>query len=436
MDADAVALRYPDVPDEFVFSLAIPNGYNGLSKENKVLYNSEKNIYNAQLKINKDERLLHQTKCDLAFSDLSDQFHIDCVARKRIYEMKKAALAQNPVPEPSATYRAILADIELKYAPNKPVDIESWQKKAKSINCRDGRGFQTNCNEFIEAIEELTALNAAPDRMMIQKWISEHFLKDAPSDFRSRLPGFGALNAADAVAGAVQPAVPRWRTFLNELASDISNFASWDYIKTNDQKAEGRVVSVNQSATTSYCYRCGKYGHNKKDCTSTRCVCGLYLNKVPNGHNTGDTSHDAKRVDYLKLYNERNKKSADRGGRPGGRGDDRRNPSGRGGRGRGATTVKGGSNSPQNPKPDAKDGKSESKPPSAAQVTALIETAAIQTEQMSKLLKSHEKLKVKLARTLDADDDAESQSQSDNDEGRNNKFSSTSMVVAKKRRRN
>jgi hypothetical protein len=351
--------------------------------------------------------------------------------------MKKAALAQVPVPEPSVTYRAIIADIELKYAPNKPVDIESWQKKAQAINCRDGRGFQTNCNEFIEALEELTTLNAAPDRMMIQRWISEHFLKDAPSDFRSRLPAFGALNATDAVAGAVQPAVPRWRTFLNELASDISNFASWDYIKDSDKKAEGRTVTIQQVSATSYCYRCGKYGHAKKDCTSTRCVCGIYMNKLPNGHNTGDSSHDAKRVELLKLYNERNKKSsADRGTRPGGRGaDGGRNPSGRGGRGRGATQVKGGSNqSSQNSKSaSGKDGKADAKVPLADKVTSLIESAAAQTDQMTKLLKSHDKLKVKLARTLDAQEDAESES-SDDDDGKKTK-TSTALVVSKKKRR-
>jgi hypothetical protein len=168
--AAQVLLYNPAPLAPFVPSMPLgPNGYNGLNAANKATYSRELNKYDQDLKINTELIRQHNLKLDLAFSDLQDQFQIGCVARKDIDEMITVAETTIPPPAGDVTYRAIVADIELKYAPNKPVDIEYWQKKAQSLNIRDGRGFSINSTEFIEAINQLTTLGVPPDRMMIQR---------------------------------------------------------------------------------------------------------------------------------------------------------------------------------------------------------------------------------------------------------------------------
>jgi hypothetical protein len=343
--------------------------------------------------------------------------------------MLAAARRANPPEEGSVVYRAILEDIELKFAPNKPVDIEFWQKKAQSINCRDGRGFQVNCNDFTEAIQELEYLNAAPDRMMMQKWISDHFLKDAPINMLTRLNEFGNHNEADAVLGAPQPAVPRWKTLLAAIARDISHYPQWDYIKSTDTKTEGRTVTFQAGATpTSFCYKCGKWNHAKKDCHSTACICGKYLNKLPEGHTTTDAAHDAKRVEVLKARTNQDSKSGrgTTGGRTGGR------TSGRGGRGRGNPQK----DSKDDKKADSKDkDKSKDKAvlPLPAQVSSLIKTNAAQADQIAKLQKSYDRYTAKSSRKGSYDDDSDSSSRSSGS-GRSSVKASSSASKKKKRR--
>jgi len=251
--AASVALRNPAPLAAFVPSMNMPNGYDGLNAANKALYNQEYNRYAQSLKINNDLIREHNLKLDSAFSDLQDQFQIGCVARKDIDALIADAEAAVPPVDGDVTYRAIIADIETKYAPNKPVDIEFWQKRAQSLNIRDGRGFSINSTEFIEAVNQLTTLGVPPDRMMIQRWISQGFMKDSPLQLIPYLSSLGRLNQTDAVVGAVQPAIPRWRAFLTEVAAEIANFPHLDHFKSNDNKAETRVITNQASASTSYC---------------------------------------------------------------------------------------------------------------------------------------------------------------------------------------
>jgi hypothetical protein len=213
--------RNPPLMAAFVPSFAMPaGGYNALPIASKSLYMTESNAWNSMDKLVREKRAKHTAHCNLAFSDLNSLFSSDCFVRRRIFEMRKAAHALIPLPEDSDVYLQILVYIQT-YAPNKPVDIETWLKTAQALSCRDGRGWAVNCGEFVEALEHLQDLGALPDRMTIQRWISEIFLKDAPSAMRSHLSAYGRDNATDATAGAVQPAVPRWKTLLETLSIDI-----------------------------------------------------------------------------------------------------------------------------------------------------------------------------------------------------------------------
>jgi hypothetical protein len=393
---DAIDEAYPPLPGPF--QPTILGNYIDMSQPNKNIYNTEDSEYKKNKLAISTLRALHRKKCGLAISVLESLFDIDSNARISIAEERMNLEALTPPTELSVIYLAQLALLKLRFAPNKPTDGALYISKLESINFADGRGFATNSNEFAQALNALAKMNSTPDRLVIQKYLSDG-LKQLPN------LNMHLLQLATANSSADIPAVPSWRTCLNSCEFSVTNYPSWAIPPPSGNNNSAYSVS-------SYCITCGR-GNHCINCTFKHCICGIDLVANPN-HRATDKEHDKLRADFF--ANKKSQGSGDSGGRGGGGGrsgnsrggrspgrggrDGGRGRGGRGGRSdsdRGANHSKKGSSSSK-----GKEDKSNNDHKSISHTLSEVEkTVAL----MAKACEANLKLQTKLNKQLDTDDD-------------------------------
>ena len=304
--------RYPILPGPFVSSVmppgAIDGAYAALSQANKTIYMAEKNAYDLSLRSIKEQIKECHKHIDIAIAKIEKRFFHSCAVRKRFYQIRTEIGLLPAPPTQVDKYRQMKAYV-FTFKPDKPKDIDRYLNVLKTTNCRNGEGWQVNSDNFADALHYLQGMGNLPDRLSIQKWISEVLLRGAPEMMRYPLLLYGKQNAEDLKPGAPEPAIPRWVTCINEITDIVDQFPELDYIGKMPS-AETRVTTY-QYTVANYCPKCGRDGHSGDVCTYSKCVCRGPLNA---GHNLADAEHEQNRKNIAEFVKQR-REQTNQGGR-------------------------------------------------------------------------------------------------------------------------
>jgi hypothetical protein len=381
----------PALPDPFESSIA--GIYANMTLANKNTYNLEEAEYKRNLLAITTARSLHRKKCGLAIAHLESLFDIDSNARIFIVEERMRLEATDVPVNLAAVYLAQLALLKLRFAPNKPTDGAIWIKKLETINFADGRGFSTNSNEFTQALNALTQMNLPPDRLVIQKYLSDA-LFDLPN-LNQHLMELAVANSSDVI-----PAVPSWKTCLEKCEFSVSNYPKWG--QPNPTIESNAAYSV-----STYCHKCGRNNHCI-NCTFKHCICGKDLIAYP-AHRATDKEHDKLRAEFNsrkqsegrggaggRSGDSRGGRSSGRGGRDGGRG--------RGGRGGRSDNGRGGNHSSNsNKKATSSKGKEDNNNNDHKSISHTLSEVEKTVAMMAQACDLNLKLQNKLNKQLDSD---------------------------------
>ena len=326
------ATYHPALPDAFVPSMVLPaGGYTDLTIGVKNTYNQEKANYDRELKTITDLRNTHDIKCGLCTSYLSSMFKQESVCNKFLFGIKKAGIAANV--DAGEIFFRMVAHITLAYAPNKATDAAPLLLRLASADFHDGRGIEINVSEFFEAFDHLAEMNASPVPMVMQRNISSAG-KLFPN-FVSKLCALREANETDAialVAGTALPAIPRWRTMLEQCVLDARAYEECDYIskgtaagyETKTQPKESRTNYV-YDPKAPWCGTCGRIGHTADKCTAKKCICHKPIVNGKRDHSVSDRDHDKARREYIP-FKDRNPTDSQRNRKEGDRDLSRNNP--------------------------------------------------------------------------------------------------------------
>jgi hypothetical protein len=295
-DPIELALRNPQTLADFVFSGVMPpNGYEGLNVGQTAKWHTEHNAWIARNNQVNTLRSKHRAISNVAISALENAFKLDSIERGSLVALRTQLRAQLPVLDPAAIYYTMRQNLFTHFKPNKPTNAAHLISLLTNANFHDGRGFLVNSAEFIATAATLETMNQLPLLLVMQQNVFNAI--SAFPTLQVLLISLDNDNRADEearVLGVALPIIPRWKSTITSCENHIRTYHGWDYCTTGKSSSYNTQKPLKPSGI---CQNCGRTGHTKDICRSTRCICGRVLGEGP-CCNLQDAVHNKSRKDY------------------------------------------------------------------------------------------------------------------------------------------